>query len=425
MVKNWVKKRLGEVADVKTGPFGSTLHASDYVSVGTPIITVEHLGENGVVHNNLPLVSQLDCHRLSAYMLRTGDIVFSRVGSVDRNAFISDAENTWLFSGRLLRIRVTCSEVDALYLSYYFKDFRTKNRIYEVAVGQTMASLNTKILNEFLVSFPSYPEQRAIAAALLGTDTYIAALEKLISKKRFVKQGAMQELLTGRRRLPGFSGKWVEKSLGDLLTYEQPQIYIVKDTRYFTSGTPVLTAGKSLILGYTTETNGVYDNLPVIIFDDFTTESKFIDFKFKVKSSAMKLLTSTDICDIRLTFAFMQMINFQLKDHQRYWISEYSKIYINIPSDKAEQTAIAEVLSNMDAEIDALTAKLDKAKRIKQGMMSDLLTGRIRLVETEPAITTVSTYVESEPETILKVAEQPAAKGYNALRRHQDESVAE
>jgi type I restriction enzyme S subunit len=191
----------------------------------------------------------------------------------------------------------------------------------------------------------------------------------------------MQELLTGKRRLPRFNEKWVEKTLGELLNYEQPTNYIVSNTEYFDNGIPVLTAGKSLVLGYTNHNSGIYDNLPVIIFDDFTTESKFINYRFKVKSSAMKLLTATGISDIRLIYALMQMIKFPLKDHQRYWISEYSKISVNIPQDKAEQTAIAAVLSDMDAEIDALTAKLNKVRRIKQGMMSELLTGRIRLIK--------------------------------------------
>ena len=229
------------------------------------------------------------------------------------------------------------------------------------------------------LTLPPLPEQQAIATALSDTDELITALERLISKKKAIKQGTMQELLTGKRRLAGFSGEWVEKSLGELLQYEQPQKYIIESKEYIDSGIPVLTAGKSLILGYTGERHGIYKNLPVIIFDDFTTESKLIDFQFKVKSSAMKMLTTTNICNIWLVYALMQMINFPLKDHKRYWISEYSKILVKIPSAKSEQTAIASILSDMDEEIETLTAKLNKYKQIKQGMMSELLTGRIRL----------------------------------------------
>jgi type I restriction enzyme S subunit len=116
--EDWRITKLGAVADVKTGPFGSALHEKDYVDDGTPIITVEHLGEQGVVYVNLPMVSDLDRKRLNAYSLLKGDIVFSRVGSVDRNCLIKEEESGWLFSGRLLRIRLKTSDICTSFLSY-------------------------------------------------------------------------------------------------------------------------------------------------------------------------------------------------------------------------------------------------------------------------------------------------------------------
>jgi len=103
--EEWEVMELCQIADVKTGPFGSALHAGDYVITGTPIITVEHLKERFITHENLPLVSEVDKGRLKSYLLKTNDIVFSRVGSVDRNAIVTEKEDNWLFSGRLLRLR--------------------------------------------------------------------------------------------------------------------------------------------------------------------------------------------------------------------------------------------------------------------------------------------------------------------------------
>jgi type I restriction enzyme S subunit len=209
----------------------------------------------------------------------------------------------------------------------------------------------------------------------------IKKFERLIEKKKNVKQGAMQELLTGKKRLPGFSGKWEVKKLGELLDYEQPTKYLVKDTEYRDNfNTPVLTAGKTFILGYTNEENGIFKDLPVIIFDDFTTATKFVDFPFKAKSSAMKMLKPRNK-DINLRFVFekMQMIDFKLGDHKRYWISEYQNIEIDIPKPD-EQKAIANVLSDMDMEIEKLESQLTKYRNIKQGMMQTLLTGKIRLL---------------------------------------------
>lgn len=228
----------------------------------------------------------------------------------------------------------------------------------------------------------SNDEEVAIASSLSNVDKLISSLEKLITKKKAIKQGVMQELLTGRKRLPGFSGNWKSYKLNDLLQYEQPTKYIVHSTEYSSQGIPVLTAGKSLLLGYTAETDNTYSNLPVIIFDDFVTSSKFVDFQFKVKSSAMKMLTTRDpAMSLRLIYEMMQMIDFKPFDHQRHWISLFSNFEIKLPQSIDEQMAIDNVLSNMSAEIEALEQKLAKYRQVKQGMMQQLLTGKIRLTK--------------------------------------------
>ncbi len=198
---DWKVAAIGLIAQVKTGPFGSSLHERDYVGDGTPIITVEHLGENSIVHANVPMVSDVDRARLNAYSLEDGDIVFSRVGSVDRNALVTVAESGWLFSGRLLRVRASPDVVDAKYLSYHFHSEPFKQRVRTVAVGQTMASLNTQILKGVLVALPPLPEQMAIAGILRDVDAELAALHWELAKARGLKQGMMQELLTGSLRL--------------------------------------------------------------------------------------------------------------------------------------------------------------------------------------------------------------------------------
>ena len=126
---------------------------------------------------------------------------------------------------------------------------------------------------------------------------------------------------------------WVVTNFETLLEYEQPTKYIVSDTNYKpTYKTPVLTAGKSFILGYTNETDNIFDDLPVIIFDDFTTESKFVDFKFKVKSSAMKILhINQDLVLPKYAFYLMQATDIDHENHQRYWISTFSQEIVALP----------------------------------------------------------------------------------------------
>jgi len=169
---------LGNVAEVQTGPFGSQLHQSDYKALGTPIITVEHLGNNRIIHSNLPLVGDDDKQRLNKYMLRTGDIVFSRVGSVDRCAFVHKEEDGWMFSGRLLRVRARENVVDSRFLSFYFSQESFKDTIRMIAVGATMPSINTEILSTVEVALPPLPEQRAIAGVLSSLDDKIDLLHR-------------------------------------------------------------------------------------------------------------------------------------------------------------------------------------------------------------------------------------------------------
>ncbi len=138
---------------------------------------------------------------------------------------------------------------------------------------------------------------------------------------------------------------WEIKQLGELLEYEQPTKYIIQSEEYNDKyEIPVLTAGKTFILGYTNENEGVYDNIPTIIFDDFTTESKYVDFKFKVKSSAMKMLKNTNNITLKYLYYLMQTLQFNNEQHKRYWISEYSKIKIAIPKDINEQKEIVKIL---------------------------------------------------------------------------------
>ncbi|MBL7873921.1 MAG: restriction endonuclease subunit S [Cyclobacteriaceae bacterium] len=169
--------KLEEIAEVQTGPFGSQLHMSDYKKEGTPIITVEHLGENRIIHKNLPLVSNEDKNRLKKYTLKEGDIVFSRVGSVDRCAYVSAKEDDWMFSGRCLRVR-TNDKVDSRFLSFYFNQESFKEYIRMIAVGATMPSINTTILSEVEIVLPPLKEQKLIAETLSSIDDKIDLLHR-------------------------------------------------------------------------------------------------------------------------------------------------------------------------------------------------------------------------------------------------------
>ena len=173
---SWEQRKLGDISEIKTGPFGSTLHADDYVSDGTPIITTEHFKTGTLPRskNGLPQVSDADYKRLTAYTLDDGDIVFSRVGSVDINALITPFQSNWLFSGRVLRVRPQ-TNISSQFLHTRLETGSIKADIRARAVGQTMPSINTEILKITPLVLPtSAAEQEQIGS-------YFAAIDNLIT----------------------------------------------------------------------------------------------------------------------------------------------------------------------------------------------------------------------------------------------------
>jgi len=392
--EDWEIEAISEIASVKTGPFGSLLHEKDYVSSGTPIITVEHLGEYGITSKDIPNVSDIDKLRLKEYILRKHDIVFSRVGSIDRSALVSDHETGWLFSGRLLRVRGTSRLANPIYLNYCFKSESFKKKIYSVAVGQTMASLNTKILKSVKVSLPPPVEQTAIAAALSDMDALIEGVEKLLEKKRCIKQGAMQELLTGKRRVSGFESQagfqqtevgvipkdWRVKKLSDLSSMKSGKAITSKNI-HDTDIYPCL--GGNGLRGYTS--SYTHDGNFALIGRQgaLCGNVQFISGKFFASEHAV-VVTSKEQIDIKLLYYMLLDMNLhqyaESSAQPGLSVAKINELPIALPSSRAEQTAIAAILSDMDSEIEQLEKQLAKYRQLKTGMMQELLTGKKRLV---------------------------------------------
>ena len=172
---------------------------------------------------------------------------------------------------------------------------------------------------------------------------------------------------------------WKRVRLGDVLAYEQPYPYIVHKAEYVSNGTPVLTPGKTFILGYTTETDGICrasSDAPRILFDDFLTISRLVQFDFKVKSSAVKILSPISAAhNLRFIFHAMSRLQFEVTDHQRHWINQFSKLEIQVPT-KQEQDRIASAIDSIDTHISALEALIAKYEAIKKATVNLLLKPR-------------------------------------------------
>jgi type I restriction enzyme S subunit len=326
-----------------------------------------------------------------SYYLADGDIVFARTGaSVGKSYRYNPDDGPLVYAGFLIRVRPNRQKLLPAFAAAYATTGAYWNWVRLMSMRSGQPGINGNEYTHLPIPLPPLPEQGAIAAALGDVDALLGGLDRLIAKKRDLKQATMQQLLTGQTRLPGFHGEWEVKRFADLLKYERPDKFFVKIVEYEEKGdTPVLTANKSFVLGYTNERFGIYDNLPVIIFDDFTTDSKYVDFPFKVKSSAIKILKAkTGEVNLKFVSERMRLLTFPLGEHKRYYISEYQ--HIGLPTPRTdEQDAIAAVLSDMDAELAALEARRDKTRALKQGMMQELLTGKTRLVAPPSAVAAV------------------------------------
>lgn len=210
-MSEWREVKLCEVSDIQTGPFGSQLHKEDYVTNGTPIVTVEHLGNKSFSKQNLPCVKDSDKIRLSKYILNQGDIVFSRVGSVDRCSFVTKETDGWMFSGRCLRVRPY--NIDPEYLYYFFTLPSTKKTVRSIAVGTTMPSINTTLLSNIVVCFPKSEEkQHSIASILSSLDDKIAINRRICENLEAQAQALFKHWFIDFA--PFKNGKFVESELG-------------------------------------------------------------------------------------------------------------------------------------------------------------------------------------------------------------------
>ena len=396
--EDWEVSKLGTHATFRTGPFGSALHQSDYVDGGVPVINPMQIIDGKIQPMPSMAITEQAARKLSEFRLLAGNIVIGRRGEMGRCAFVRTEEHGWLCGTGSMIIR-TGPALDARFIRRVLSSPPIIAEIENTSVGSTMINLNQGTLRNLLVALPpTKAEQEAIAEALSDADAFIESLEQLLAKKYQLKQGAMQELLTGKKRLPGFGGEWEVKRLGDVIE------------KFVGGGTP-------------SRANPKYwgNEIPWVTVKDFATfnpgQSQESITRAGLQNSASHLIPKgTLITSTRMALGKAVVyevdvaINQDLKalspksdlamQYLYFWfqyhgqsidelgsgstvkgisLPDLKKIEFQLPL-RHEQTAIAAILSDMDAEVSALEAKLAKARDLKHGMMQELLTGRIRLV---------------------------------------------
>ncbi len=256
--------------------------------------------------------------------------------------------------------------------------------IVSQSTGTKMPRADWKLVSMTEFCIPkSFEEQAQIGSYFRTLDNLITLHQRKLERLENIKKGLMQQMFPAdgekvpKLRFPGFEGDWEERKLGDMFKYEQPQKYIVESTEYNDKfPIPVLTAGQSFVLGYTNENFGIKnacENTPVVIFDDFTTSSHYVDFPFKVKSSAMKILSLKDPKDnIYCAYNVLKNINYIPVSHERHWISIFANFSVLLPSNTEEQNAIGTHLKMLDNFITIQQNKLERLNNIKKGFLQQM-----------------------------------------------------
>ena len=376
----WKADTMETIFDIKNGYTPSKSNSSFWDNGTIPWFRMEDIRKNGhILSDSIQHITPAAVK--NAGLFPAYSIIVATTATIGEHALIivdSLANQRFTF---LTKRKSFDNKLEMMYFHYFMFIIDEWCKRNTNAVG--LLSVNMDSFKKLTIPYPSsISEQKKIADCFVSIDKEIDATKRKLELLKEHKKGLMQRLFpakgktTPELRFPEFQndGEWLPRPLSDILNYEQPTPYIVEDDTYKKEGTPVLTANKGFILGYTDESFGIYNKLPVIIFDDFTTDKKYVDFSFKIKSSAMKLLTLKDEerDNLRFIFECMSNIVFEEKEHKRYYISEYQHINIYVPSSLQEQNQIADTLLSIDKQISEYDKKIKALELHKKGLMQQL-----------------------------------------------------
>jgi len=318
-----------------------------------------------------------------AKLLHCGDILFAGSGETkeDIGKSIAFIENIEAYAGGDIIILSTSANIcDAKFIGYVSNTSFVNKQKTTKGQGDAVVHITSDSLKNILIPLPPLSEQQSIAEALSDVDNLIAALDKKIAKKRLIKQGAMQQLLTGKKRLPGFNEEWVEKNYGRLFTHISTRNHQIDSSKYQITGKyPIVDQGQISIVGYTDNIEPIICKQDgAIIFGDHTRIFKYVDYNFCVGADGTQVLFCKDDICTKFIYYLCNILEIPNTGYNRHYKYVKEMIY-NIPKSSKEQQAIATILSDMDKEITELETQRDKYRLIKSGMMQKLLTGEIRL----------------------------------------------
>lgn len=384
------------------GPFGSDLVSADYVAQGIPVVRGQNMSGN-TVSGEFVFVSEQKAKSLTANLACAKDLIFTQRGTLGQVAIVPDGEyQRYLVSQSQMKVSLNEARHNPQFVRHYFSSSEGQRQIAGSAIQTGVPHTNLGILRSYQFPAPPILEQHAIATALSDMDALLDGLDRLIAKKRVIKQATMQQLLTGQTRLPGFSSEWKVKRLGDLADIRSggtpstgdaaawdgtipwctpTDITALEGRKYLTTTNRAITEH-----GLSTSSAELIPARSIVLTSRATIGECAINAVPVTTNQGFKNLVPHDSVDVEFLYyllstqtqgliglsagsTFLEIGKTQLRQYE-----------VKLPAEKDEQTAIATVLSDMDAEITALETRRAKTRALKQAMMQELLTGRTRLV---------------------------------------------
>ena len=339
----WMKCKFGEIA---TGfDYGMNAAAKPYDGQNK-YIRITDIDEVSSTYNNSSIVSP-DGILSENYVVNEGDILLARTGaSTGKSYLYRKSDGKLYYAGFLIRANV--AEHNPYFVFSQLHTHRYWRWVSIMSARSGQPGINSLEYASFPIFTTTLKEENKISSLLSLIDKRIATQNKIIEDLKKLKSAIRKKIFS---LLKDEYTKSFE--INQLLDYEQPTAYIVANDEYSTdtSLTPVLTANKGFILGYTDEKFGIYQKGECIIFDDFTMDAKYVSFPFKVKSSAIKILTAKPNVNLRFMFEYLSYWELKSEGHKRHYISEIASLVIELPS-KERQSIIASLMTSLNSKLD-------------------------------------------------------------------------
>lgn len=323
-----------------------------------------------ITYDNIKGLIDIDEKTLNNYSVTYGDILFQRsseiINDIGRTNVYLDKNNIATFGGFVIRGK-KIGQYNPVFFNYLLKSPSSRKSIIRLGAGAQHYNIGQENIKTLNFYFPDETEQAKIAYLFSKIDERIQIQIKIIDSIKSQKQQIRNILFNDIHQTPNCC-------VQDYVAYEQPQKYIVHDSNYLPYSKvliPVLTANQSFILGYTSENDGIYKKGDCIIFDDFTNESKYVNFPFKVKSSALKILQTKEGLLLKFFYEYLQFLNFEAINHKRHYLSEVAITEINVP-DLKKQSYVCKVLSSVDIKLKNEEIILKNYKLQKHFLLANL-----------------------------------------------------